>query len=66
MLEVLQNYVVHTGFEAIKAIPTKEVQDPTKYIETLLQIYEQFSDVVKKAFNNDPSFMAALDKVPFS
>jgi cullin 1 len=63
MLEVLQNYVSHTGFEAIKAIPAKDVKEPKKYIETLLQVYEQFSDVVKKAFVNDANFVAALDKV---
>jgi len=75
MLEVLQSYVTNTGFEAVKTIPAKDqkvlilmviinlfLQDPKAYIETLLKIYDQFNDVVKKAFSNDPAFIAALDR----
>jgi hypothetical protein len=63
MLDVLQNYVMNTGFEAVKSIPAKEQKEPKKYVETLLKVYDQFSDVVKKAFNNDSNFVAALDRV---
>jgi len=62
MLEVLQEYVTNTGFQAVKSIPTKEIKDPKRYVDTLLKVYEQFSDVVKKAFSNDAQFVAALDK----
>lgn len=34
-----------------------------KYVNTLLEVYTKFSDVVKTAFENDPAFVAALDKV---
>jgi hypothetical protein len=31
--------------------------------QVLLEVYLKFADVVKKAFNNDPAFVASLDKV---
>lgn len=62
MLEVLQRYVTQTGYDAIKAIPAKEAKEPARYVETLLKVHEQFSDIVKKAFSNDPAFVIALDK----
>jgi cullin 1 len=37
-------------------------QDPKTYVETLLGIYDQFSDLVQKAFSNDSAFVAALDR----
>jgi hypothetical protein len=39
-------------------------QDPVKYVQTLLDVYVKFSDVVKTAFENDSAFVASLDKVP--
>jgi len=62
MLDVLQNYVTNTGFDAVKNIPAKDQKEPKAYIETLLKIYDQFNDVVKKAFSNDGAFIAALDR----
>jgi hypothetical protein len=38
-------------------------QDPVKYVQTLLDVYVKFSDVVKTAFENDSAFVASLDKV---
>jgi hypothetical protein len=40
-------------------------QDPVKYVQTLLDVYVKFSDVVKTAFENDAAFVASLDKVCF-
>lgn len=62
MLEVLQAYVAQTGFDAIKALPEKDRAEAKPYVETLLETYAQFSDLVKKAFENSPLFVAALDK----
>lgn len=62
MLEVLQSYTTTTGFEKVKSIPAAQAKDPKTYVETLLDIYKHFSEVVKKAFANDPAFIAALDK----
>jgi cullin 1 len=62
MLEVLQAYVAQTGFDAIKSIPEKDRAEAKPYVETLLGTYAQFSDLVRKAFENSPPFVAALDK----
>ncbi|EFA78583.1 cullin B [Heterostelium album PN500] len=61
VLETVQNYIQHTGFEALKAIPDKSITDPKVYVETLLEIYQRFSAVIRKSFNNDVSFITALD-----
>eukprot|EP01117_Protostelium_nocturnum_P003593 TRINITY_DN1480_c0_g1_i1.p1 TRINITY_DN1480_c0_g1~~TRINITY_DN1480_c0_g1_i1.p1 ORF type:complete len:629 (+),score=88.00 TRINITY_DN1480_c0_g1_i1:331-2217(+) len=62
MLEVLQNFIVSSGFESIKRIPEKDQKDPKTYVETLLNVYHHFSQIVKNAFNDDSQFVAALDK----
>ncbi|KAF2072212.1 hypothetical protein CYY_006478 [Polysphondylium violaceum] len=61
VLETVQNYIQHVGFEAIKAIPDRNNPDPKNYVETLLKIYLQFSSIIKKSFNNDVSFITVLD-----
>eukprot|EP01119_Soliformovum_irregulare_P012630 TRINITY_DN3292_c1_g1_i4.p1 TRINITY_DN3292_c1_g1~~TRINITY_DN3292_c1_g1_i4.p1 ORF type:complete len:651 (-),score=202.85 TRINITY_DN3292_c1_g1_i4:48-1769(-) len=62
MLDVVENFVAQTGFDAIRAIPAKERTDPKKYVETLLETYNHFNTLIKKAFNNDNAFGGALDK----
>jgi len=62
MLDVLQAHVTKYGLEAIKSIPEASIADPVKYVSTLLEVYHKFSDVVLKAFEQDPAFVAALDK----
>jgi hypothetical protein len=39
------------------------VKDPVKYVNTLLEVYNKFNDVVLKAFEQDPAFVATLDRV---
>ncbi len=34
-----------------------------KYVQTLLEVYHKFGEVVKSAFENDSAFVASLDKV---
>lgn len=62
MLDVLQIYVTQTGFAAVKFLPEKDQGDAKLYVETLLATYAQFSELVRKAFENNPPFVAALDK----
>jgi len=37
-------------------------QDSEKYVEQLLALFNQFSRLVKEAFNDDPRFLTARDK----
>ncbi|GAM20673.1 hypothetical protein SAMD00019534_038480, partial [Acytostelium subglobosum LB1] len=61
VLETVQNYIQQTGFDALKAIPDASITDPKIYVETLLDIYQRFSSIIKQSFNNDVSFITALD-----
>lgn len=38
------------------------LQDSEKYVERLLELFNQFSLLVKEAFNDDPRFLTARDK----
>lgn len=38
------------------------MQDSEKYVERLLELFNQFSLLVKEAFNDDPRFLTARDK----
>jgi len=62
MLEMLQNHITNVGFDVIRSLPSKEVQEPKPYVEAILEVYDRFNDIVRKAFNNDPLFVVTLDK----
>lgn len=38
------------------------MQDSEKYVERLLELFNQFSLLVKEAFSDDPRFLTARDK----
>ena len=42
------------------------LQDSEKYVEELLTLFNRFSKLVKDAFNDDPRFLTARDKVCLS
>jgi len=37
-------------------------QDPESYVQQLLDLYRQFSNLVRDAFLNDPRFLTSRDK----
>jgi cullin-5 len=39
------------------------LQDPEKYVEQLLSMFNRFSDLVRDAFYDDPRFLTTRDKV---
>lgn len=39
------------------------LQDSEKYVEQLLTLFNRFSKLVKEAFQDDPRFLTARDKV---
>lgn len=39
------------------------MQDSEKYVEQLLTLFNRFSRLVKEAFQDDPRFLTARDKV---
>ena len=38
-------------------------QDPEKYVEKLLELFNRYSALVKSGFHNDPRFLTSRDKV---
>lgn len=42
------------------------LQDSEKYVEQLLTLFNRFSKLVKEAFQDDPRFLTARDKVSLS
>lgn len=42
------------------------IQDSEKYVEQLLTLFNRFSKLVKEAFQDDPRFLTARDKVGLS
>ena len=39
------------------------MQDSEKYVEELLNLFNRFSKLVREAFQDDPRFLTARDKV---
>lgn len=42
-----------------------QFQDSEKYVEQLLTLFNRFSKLVKEAFQDDPRFLTARDKVSY-
>eukprot|EP01088_Endostelium_zonatum_P018470 TRINITY_DN5947_c0_g1_i4.p1 TRINITY_DN5947_c0_g1~~TRINITY_DN5947_c0_g1_i4.p1 ORF type:complete len:494 (-),score=135.69 TRINITY_DN5947_c0_g1_i4:25-1506(-) len=62
MLETLQDFVYSFGLDSLRAIPDELKLNETKYVTTLLSVYNKFNELVTTAFNSDTQFVASLDK----
>ncbi|XP_078492514.1 cullin-5-like [Ciona intestinalis] len=62
MLECLQEYIVQQGLADMKECCDIITTDSEKYIDLLLSLFNRFSDLVKKSFDDDPRFLTARDK----
>lgn len=65
MLNYLEEHIVHQGLADIMASAEIITQDSEKYVEKLLNLFTKYSTLVKEAFNDDPRFLTARDKVNF-
>lgn len=65
MLQNLETYIIDQGLADMMASAEIITQDSEKYIEQLLELFQRFSLLVKEAFNDDPRFLTARDKVLF-
>lgn len=63
MLNYLEHHIVSQGLADMIASAEIITQDSEKYIEQLLELFRRFSLLVSEAFNNDPRFLTARDKV---
>ncbi|XP_063241270.1 cullin-5 isoform X2 [Bacillus rossius redtenbacheri] len=62
MLRDLEDHIVSAGLADMVAAADIITQDSEKYVERLLDLFRQFSLLVKQAFNDDPRFLTARDK----
>ena len=62
MLKCLEDYIIHAGLADMMVAAELITQDSEKYVERVLSLFNQFSQLVKEAFDDDPRFLTARDK----
>lgn len=62
MIDEMEKYIRSAGLAAMLANADTITQDCEKFVEQLLHLFHQFSDLVSDAFRNDPRFLTARDK----
>nr|CAD7256069.1 unnamed protein product [Timema shepardi] len=62
MLRDLEDHIINAGLADMVGAADIITQDSEKYVERLLELFHQFSLLVKQAFNDDPRFLTARDK----
>uniref|UniRef100_A0A8C5DNZ2 Cullin-5 n=1 Tax=Gouania willdenowi TaxID=441366 RepID=A0A8C5DNZ2_GOUWI len=63
MLKDLEEHIVSAGLADMVAAAETITTDSEKYVEQLLTLFNRFSKLVKEAFQDDPRFLTARDKV---
>ncbi|ORX96529.1 Cullin 1a [Basidiobolus meristosporus CBS 931.73] len=62
LLDIYERWVAQAGKRIIAEVEAGAVKDPRNCIESLLDLHAKYSGIVVKVFNNDPVFVAAVDK----
>ena len=62
MLEALEEHIKSDGLADMVAAREIVSTDSEKYVEQLLLLFERYSELAAKAFNDDPRFLTARDK----
>uniref|UniRef100_A0A8C2WJB3 Cullin-5 n=1 Tax=Cyclopterus lumpus TaxID=8103 RepID=A0A8C2WJB3_CYCLU len=63
MLKDLEEHIMSAGLADMVATAETITSDSEKYVEQLLTLFNRFSRLVKEAFQDDPRFLTARDKV---
>lgn len=59
---VFEHHIVNRGLKEIEKCGLDAIQDPSLFVNTVLEVHSYFAQLVKEAFNGDPMFMASIDK----
>ncbi|RXN27010.1 cullin-5-like isoform X2 [Labeo rohita] len=63
MLKDLEDHIMSAGLADMVASAETITTDSEKYVEQLLTLFNRFSKLVKEAFQDDPRFLTARDKL---
>ncbi|XP_048651573.1 cullin-5 [Marmota marmota marmota] len=63
MLKDLEEHIISAGLADMVAAAETITTDSEKYVEQLLTLFNRFSKLVKEAFQDDPRFLTARDKM---
>ena len=59
---LLECHIADQGRSAIEGCGESAVNDPKLYVSTILDVHRKYAQLTSTSFNNDPGFVAALDK----
>ena len=60
--DLLETHITAQGLAAIEKLGEEALNDPKIYVSTILEVHRKYNALVLTAFNNDPGFLASLDK----
>jgi len=60
--DIMEKHIQAIGDAAIYTNADAALTDPRAYVQTILDVHNKFSEIVKQSFKNDPGFVEALDK----
>lgn len=61
LIQQVQSHITHVGLEAIKQVITSD-NPPKAFVESFIQVYRNYSDLITNVLNGDQLFVGALDK----
>lgn len=61
LIQQIQLHITQVGLEAIKQVITSE-NPPKAFVESFIQVYRNYSDLITNILNGDQLFVGALDK----
>ncbi|CAG8591155.1 13153_t:CDS:10, partial [Acaulospora colombiana] len=62
LLEIFEKYITNIGQELIARMGNSIAKDPREYVESLMDHHTEYMNLCQKVFDNDPAFVAAVDK----
>lgn len=61
LIQQIQSHITRVGLEAIKQVMTSD-NPPKAFVESFIQVYRNYSDLITNVLNGDQLFVGALDK----
>ncbi|RUS20694.1 Cullin [Endogone sp. FLAS-F59071] len=62
LLKSYEEYITRLGKNIVLRLGTSISKDPREYVDSLLSLHSKYASICQRVFNNDPAFLAAVDK----